>query len=340
MWDDVDPRALEAGLPQPLAVPPDVACWYLTGPTAAGKTQVGIELAERLGAEIISLDSMAVYRGMDIGTAKPPAEVRARIPHHLIDIRDPTDDFSLSDYIQAAHGAIADIRARGREVLFVGGTPLYLKAMIRGIYPGPPADWAFRREVETEVATAGVEQLHQRLAQVDPLTAARLHPHDQRRIIRALEVHRVTGQPISHQQLQFDEGTPAESCRVFVVSWPRPTLHKRIDKRVERMFAVGLVDEVQRLLARFGRLGRTASQAVGYRETLEHIEHGRPLAETIERVKARTRQFARRQETWFRSLCECRRVERSESDSAAAIAARILEEGAAFGTGLPAPPRS
>ena len=293
------------------STPPTTDCWYVTGPTASGKTQIGLQLAERLDAEIISLDSMAVYRQMNIGTAKPTTQQRQMVPHHLLDVVSPDTDFSLSQYVNEAHHAIDRIRQAGRQVLFVGGTPLYLKSLLRGIYEGPPADWGFREQIEKELEEAGVESLHQRLAQVDPLTAHRLHPHDKRRIIRALEVHKITGQPISHQQEQFDEGRPAEKCRVFVLGWPRPTLHSRIEQRVEAMFASGLVEEVQQLLEQYQSLSRTASQAVGYREVIEMLQEGTSLEATIERVTIRTRQFARRQETWFRSLSECRRVERA-----------------------------
>lgn len=301
-----------------------LACWYLTGPTASGKTGVGLELALRLGAEIISLDSMALYREMDIGTAKPSREDRARVPHHLLDLLAPTDECSVSNYLQAAAGKIAEIRARGREVLFVGGTPLYLKALLRGLFHGPPADWDFRRQIEDELQTAGLPALYERLQQVDPLSAARLHPHDKRRIIRALEVHRHSGRPISHLQTQFEEGTPAAQCRVFVLDWRRDELHRRINARVERMFAEGLVDEVRGILARHGALSRTASQAVGYREVIAHLAGRCGLAETIDAVKARTRQFARRQLTWFRSLCECRFVPVQAEASAQDVAEQIL----------------
>lgn len=285
---------------------PVTDCWFLTGPTASGKTAVGLELAELLGAEILSLDSMAIYRGMDVGTAKPTPEERRRVPHHLLDIVDPVEEFSLSQYVAAAQGAMRQVRSRGREVLFVGGTPLYLKALLRGLYPGPPADWEFRRQIEEELKAVDLAALHERLSLVDPLAAARLHPHDKRRIIRALEVYHLTGHPLSHQQTQFDEVRRDRGCRVWVLHWPREQLQQRIDERVERMFRGGLVEEVRGLLATHGRLGRTASQAVGYREVLEHLQGVRGLEATIERVKRRTRQFARRQGTWFRSLRECR----------------------------------
>ena len=303
---------------------PALDCWFLTGPTASGKTGVGIALAQRLGAEIISLDSMALYRGLDIGTAKPTADQRASVPHHLIDLIEPEDEFSVARYLAAASAAIADIRSRGREVLFVGGTPLYLKALLRGLFDGPKADWKFRSEIEEELHTVGQHALYERLAQVDPLAAARLHPNDTRRLIRALEVYRITGEPISHQQSEFDEGRPAEACQVFVLQRPKEQLHARIDCRVESMFAAGLVDEVRRLTSSGRRLGRTARQAVGYCEVLDHISGGLSLEEAIGRVNTRTRRFAKRQATWFRSLSECRSVPVEGELPADQIAERIL----------------
>ena len=310
----------------PATFPPILDAWFLTGPTASGKSRVGIELAEKLGAEIVSLDSMAIYRGMNIGTAKPSDDDRRRITHHLLDIVDPNIDFSLSEYILAAHAKTAEIRARGREVVFVGGTPLYLKSLLRGLYPGPPADWEFRQQIEAELQQHGLEALHKRLELVDPLSAARLHPHDKRRIIRALEVFRQTGEPISHQQTQFEDGTPAEKCRVFVLSWSRADLHKRIDARVDGMFARGLSDEVGQLVADYGELSRTAMQAVGYREVIEHLHGERELAATIDLVKTRTRQFARRQDTWFRSLIECRWIPQDDDSHPAETAERITQQ--------------
>jgi tRNA dimethylallyltransferase len=320
----------------PTPIPPASKCWYLTGPTAAGKTKVGVELALRLGAEIVSLDSMALYREMDIGTAKPGADERARVPHHLLDLALPNEEFSLSQYIDAAHAAIADIKGRGRQVLFVGGTPLYLKSLLRGVFQGPPADWEFRASIERELATLPLAALHERLQVIDPLLAAKLHPNDKRRIVRGLEVFKLTGQRLSHLQTQFDESQPADNARVFVLSWPRAELHARIDARVEQMFDAGLVEEVRGLLAKYRTLSRTARQAVGYGEVVEWLEGdsgqwpvasgqeaGR-LRECVERVKARTRQFARRQETWFRSLGECSLVAMREGFDAAEVAERIL----------------
>lgn len=306
--------------------PPITDAWYLTGPTASGKTAVAIELARRLDAEIISLDSMSVYRGMDIGTAKPSPMEQAAVSHHLLDITDPSSDFSLAEFVTLAHERAQDICRRGRRVLMVGGTPLYLKSLLRGLYQGPPPDWEFRRSIEQEIKQVGLPALRERLMIVDPLSAQKLHPNDKRRMIRALEVYTLTGQPISHQQTHFDEGLPAEKTKVFCLAWPRDELHRRIDARVERMFAAGLVAEVRSLVAQYGQLSRTASQAVGYREVLEHLDGDFDLPTTIERVKAATHQFARRQETWFRALSECRFIPQAEQRSPAEVAAEIWSE--------------
>jgi tRNA dimethylallyltransferase len=305
---------------------PAANCWYLTGATASGKTAVGMALARAIDAEIISLDSMAIYRGMDVGTAKPAPEERAAVPHHLIDIVEPHEEFSVAQYLEAAHAKIGEIRGRGREALFVGGTPLYLKALLRGLFEGPPANWELRREIEREVADVGSAALHAHLEQVDPLAASAIHPNDTRRLIRALEVYRATGQPISHQQLEFDEARPAEACRVFVLRRPREEQHARIDARVEEMLERGLVDEVRRLTSNGRQLGRTALQAVGYREAMDFLRGAYDEATMTARIKTRTRQFAKRQGVWFRSLSECRWVDISGEVDAGVVAKRIIAQ--------------
>jgi tRNA dimethylallyltransferase len=311
---------------QPTLISELETCWYLTGPTASGKTAVGLELAHLLNAEIVSLDSMAVYRGMDIGTAKPTAAERAQVRHHLIDVVEPSENYSVAQYRQAALASMEEIRTRGRKVLFVGGTPLYLKAMLRGIFEGPPADWPLRRRLMDE-ARDDPTALYRRLQPVDPTAAARLHPNDTRRLVRALEVYETTGSPISALQQQFEVGRPAEECRVFVLDWPRSELNDRINRRVDAMFTAGLIEETRSLMEIGKPLGRTARQAVGYREALEHLTGKLDLAATIDLVKLRTRQFAKRQLTWFRSLSECRWVLLGEPFDANSVARRILEEG-------------
>jgi tRNA dimethylallyltransferase len=299
-------------------------CWFLAGPTASGKSAVSLELAGLIEGEILSLDSIAVYQGMDIGTAKPSPEEQQRVPHHLLDLAPPDEDFSVSRFLENAHRAVVDILSRGRTPIFVGGTPLYMKGLLRGFYVGPPADWEFRRQVEADLAQHGNEALHRRLQQVDPLTAHRLPPSDVRRITRALEVIRATGVPLSHQQLQFDSSRRAHECRVFALNLPRPLLAQRIDERTEQMFSRGLVEEVRRL----GPLGRTAAQAVGYREVLLYLSGKLSLEEAVAQVKLHTRQMAKRQLTWLRSLSEIRFVDVSPSDSAREIAQRIFAAAA------------
>jgi len=303
-------------------------CWFLTGATAVGKSAIGVALARRIDAEIISLDSMAIYRGMDIGTAKPSLDDRATVPHHLIDIVEPSDEYSVAQYVDVAAATVADIRARGKEPLFVGGTPLYLKSLLRGLFEGPPADWHLRQEIEAELAHVGQQALYDRLTQVDPVAASHIHPHDTRRLIRALEVFRATGEPISHQQLQFDDGRSAEDCRVFVLRRRREELHARIEGRVEAMIDGGLVDEVRHLTDDGRELGRTARQAVGYREALAYLAGEYDAEEMAARIKARTRRFAKRQGTWFRSLSECRLVDIEGDTEPTLIAERIAAIGA------------
>lgn len=289
--------------------PPLENAWYLTGPTASGKSRVALRLAEKIDAEIISVDSMAVYRGMDIGTAKPSMPERVRVPHHLIDVVDPTVDYSVSQFVQDAHQKADEIRSRGKRVLLVGGTPLYLKSLLCGMFLGPPADWDFRQAVEADIAEFGVDALRRRLEAVDPLSAFKILPGDVRRMTRALEVAKITGRPMSHWQNQFENSCQPKGCRSFVLSWERHKLHDRVNRRVDQMFDRGLLEEVQDLVRTYGQLGRTASQAVGYKEPLEFMTGSVDRACMIDKVKAHTRQLVRRQEIWFRSMPNFRRLE-------------------------------
>ncbi len=283
-------------------------CWVLAGPTASGKSATGLTLAEQIGAEILSLDSMAIYRGMDIGTAKPSIEDCKRVPHHLIDLVEPSENFSVAEYLTAAERACRDVVSRGRTPLFVGGTGLYLRSLLRGVFEGPPASPAIRRRLEQVVETDGREALHARLASVDPATAARLHPNDVRRVIRALEVAELTGRPLSEQQEQPPLPEAERPPHVYWLDPPREWLYQRIEQRVDRMMDEGLLEETQALLSRSGGLGRTARQALGYRELIDHLSGRSSLDEAVALIKLRTRQFAKRQRTWFRNLEECKPI--------------------------------
>jgi tRNA dimethylallyltransferase len=282
---------------------------YLTGPTASGKTAVGVGLARRLDAEIIALDSMTLYRGMDVGTAKPRVEERDGIPHHLIDVLDAWESASV------------DIEARGKLVLFVGGTPLYLKSLLRGLFEGPSAHNELRRALEQEAERSGDAILHARLAALDPATAARLHANDRRRVVRALEVMTLTGRPLSEHQREH--ARPAEGVAVYALDRPRPELHRRIDRRVVEMFDAGLIDEVSRLLDAPQPISDTAAQGVGYRETIDHLRDNADLPTTIARIQARTRQFAKRQCTWFRGLAEVKPWPVDPGETAEQVADRL-----------------
>ena len=286
--------------------------YFLTGPTASGKTALALEWAEKRNAEILSMDAYAIYCGMDIGTAKPTREERARVPHHLMDLVEPSAEFSVADYVAAAETAVRDILARGRAPLFVGGTPLYLKALLFGLFDSPPADLALREslrlQAENALQAGDATFLHRQLQACDPQTAARLHPNDTKRLIRALEVFQLTGQPIHAFQTQFAREVPPEVLqRIHLVEIPRAELRQRIDLRVEQMFAQGLLDEVAALAERYPQLSLTAAAAVGYREIFPFLEAQRrgetpSLDELKETIKANTRHVAKRQCTWFRSL--------------------------------------
>ncbi len=228
-----------------------------------------------------------------------------------------------------AHRIASEIRSRGNRVLVVGGTPLYLKTLLRGMFLGPEADWEFRKQVEEDIEQYGIESLRERLKQVDPLSAHKLLPGDKRRMIRALEVARLTGRPISHWQSQFEKPADPMRCKVIALEWDRAEIHRRVNRRVEEMFQQGFVDEVRSLLATYGQLGRTASQAVGYCEVIEHLQSQSDLKEVLLRVQARTRQFVRRQEIWFRGMEEVQRVAMTEPIDAPSIAEQIQARFAA-----------
>jgi tRNA dimethylallyltransferase len=276
----------------------------IAGPTASGKSAAALVLAERLDAEIVSVDSALVYRGMDIGTAKPNAREQARVPHHLIDIREPTEPYSAAEFAADAAQCIAQIRARGKRVVLAGGTMLYFKALFEGLAAMPPADPAVREALESEAHAQGWPALHAQLAAVDPATAARLAPNDAQRIQRALEVFRVSGRPLSqfHQGAARAAGVPAD---LFLSLEPtdRAWLHARIEQRFDAMLAAGFVDELRALRARGDLHPELPSmRCVGYRQAWEALDGLHPLDSVRERGIAATRQLAKRQLTWLRGM--------------------------------------
>jgi tRNA dimethylallyltransferase len=278
----------------------------LAGPTASGKSAAALVLAEALTAEIVSVDSALVYRGMDIGTAKPTREERARVPHHLIDIREPTEAYSAAEFAADARRLAGEIQARGKRVVLVGGTMLYFKALFEGLAALPPADPEVRAAIEAEAARAGWPALHAQLTDVDPETAARLAPNDAQRIQRALEVFRLTSRPLS---AFHGAGTRTGALRPdrFLSLEPndRAWLHERIAQRFDAMLAAGFLDEVRSLRARGDLHAELPSmRCVGYRQAWEALEGAWPLASVRERGIAATRQLAKRQLTWLRGMPE------------------------------------
>ena len=270
----------------------------LAGPTAVGKSEIAALLAEKFGSEIVSVDSMQVYRGMDIGTAKPSLEERARVPHHLIDVVKLTEPFDAARFIALAHRAVTDIQARGRVPILCGGTGLYFKAFLEGLGKVPPADAALR----AELGATPLPELLRELAERDPVTYERIDRHNPRRVMRAIEVIRLTGQPFSSLRAQWQSSplAPRPSPRFFGLTRSSADLRQRIDARVENMFRKGWVAETEALLRRGLAENKIALQALGYRQIVEHLRGERSLPETVELVKIRTRQYAKRQMTWFR----------------------------------------
>lgn len=269
----------------------------LVGPTAAGKTALALQLAPALGAEIISADAMLVYRGMDIGTAKPTPEERARVRHHLVDVVDPGEEFSVARFQPMARDAIADVLARGRSPLLVGGSGLYFHAVVDE-FVFPPTDEGVRHRLEDEAAAVGLPVLYQRLMDQDPAAAARVQPANLRRIVRALEVMALTGRRFSSFRGAMDEPVSRYRLRVIGLDPGQELLRARVAERVAAMAEAGLVEEVRRLAGR--PLSRTARQALGYKELLDALEAGTPPDAALDEVVARTRTYARRQLAWFR----------------------------------------
>lgn len=300
-------------------------CWILAGPTASGKSAVGMQLAERIDAEIIALDSMTLYRGMNIGTAKPTADDCRQVPHHLVDVLDPSEEFSVVEYLEAAQAACEEIVARKKNPLFIGGTGMYLKALLRGVFPGPAANWEIRRRLEQSAREEGAESLWNRLQQIDPPTAARLSVNDIRRVIRALEVYELTGEPMSAQQQQVALPVEQRPQHVYWISPPRDWLHRRIEQRVREMMSAGWLEEVRHLLMRNKPLSRTARQALGYQELFAQLEGKWTQDEAVSQITVRTRQFAKRQHTWYRHLEEVRPIEISGRESVEEIVNRIID---------------
>ena len=308
---------------------------FLAGPTAVGKSAIALALAEKIGVEIITVDSMQAYRGLDIGTAKPSATERARVPHHLLDVCELHEAFDAAQFIRLAAKAVAEIQSRGRTPVFCGGTGLYFKAFLEGLGEAPPADEKLRAELETAPLAALLAELRER----DPAAYETIDRQNPRRVIRAVEVIRLTGKPFSAQKSRWgerprepllagDDGSPGVSPHQRLVCFTRSAedLQQRINARVDEMFRRGLVGETEQLLQHGLAENKFAMQAIGYRQVVEHLRGERGLAETIDLVKIKTRQFAKRQLTWFRRHGNCEWIELKTDETVEDAVAKIIAQ--------------
>ena len=273
----------------------------IVGPTAVGKTRLSLELAQEFEAEIISGDSMQVYRGLDIGTAKVEAKIRDEVPHHLIDIAEPEEEFSVADFQKEADKLIPEIHNRNKIPMIVGGTGLYIKALIEGfIFPETEADWDLRNRLEAEAEAKGTEAVHNKLAEIDPELADKLHPNDLRRVIRGIEVYQQTGNTITHYKKLAKKRPPRYDATIIGLYRDREILYNRINKRVEQMMEEGLLEEVKSLYEQGYDKDTPAMEGLGYKELLSYFAGEYDLEEAVRLIKRNTRHFAKRQLTWFK----------------------------------------
>ena len=298
--------------------------YFIMGCTASGKGALGRELATRLGGQIVSVDSMKIYRRMDIGTAKPSREAQGETLHHCIDIVEPGEPFSVAQYVACADEAVASILQSAAVPLAVGGTSLYIKALSEGLFEAPPADPAVREALKARAVAEGLGALHVELAGVDPVAAGRIHPNDEKRIIRALEVYETTGTPISELQRQWDTGRQRYDCIFVGLRRDKADLNHRINTRAKRMVEMGLRDEVAALLAEPAGIAPQAAQAVGYAEMIAHLSGRMTLDETLERIKINTRRLAKKQRTWQRRFAGVEWVDVGPDDSARSVAEQVM----------------
>lgn len=296
------------------------------GVTASGKARLGFELARALDGEILSVDSMKVYRRMDIGTAKPSMEARRQVRHHLVDVVEPSESFSVGLFLEKALAAVEDIRSRGRTVVAVGGTALYIKALLYGLFEGPAGDEQIRAALRARGQREGLDRLHEELRRIDPQAADRISRNDAKRIIRALEVHQLTGRPISSFQKQFDAEQPMDDWTILGLRRDKAEESRRMNARVKRMLEEGLVDEVRSLLAEGKPLSQQARCAIGYTEIIEHLEGRMTLEDAAEEIKKNTRRLAKGQRTWFKTFRGVHWIDVGPEETAEQVIERAKKE--------------
>ena len=297
----------------------------ILGVTASGKSRLAFELASTIGAEIISIDSMKVYRRMDIGTAKPSAARRRQIRYHLIDVVEPNEPFSVEKFLKLAEYAVKQISSAQKPVVAVGGTAMYIKAMLYGIFEGPGTNDRIRKKLRSQIDAHGLADLHKKLAEADPDAAQRIHPNDARRIIRALEVFELTGKPISSFQQQFDAENSLRDFKIIGLRRDKANAGTRINQRVKRMLENGFADEVKALLAEDEPLSKQAASAIGYAEIIDHLNGNLLFEEAVEKIKINTRRFAKAQRTWFKTFKNVNWLDIAEDESSEDILSRTME---------------
>lgn len=299
----------------------------IVGPTASGKTRLSLQIARRCGGEIVSADSRQVYRYMDIGTAKPTPQELAFVPHHCIDIKDPDAFFSAGEYGRMARRIIDDILARGHTPIVVGGSGLYLRALVDGVFAGNYRDTALRNKLNEQAREEGLAFLYHRLCAVDPESCRKIHPNDQKRIVRALEVYEISGEPISRIQAKQTEPAGFDAC-FWGLRWPRQVLYRRVNDRVEAMVRAGLVEEVQKLRQMGYGLEYNSLNSVGYKEVFDYLDGRATLEKTVRLVQQNTRRFTKKQLTWFRKDSRIRWIDLEEPVNWDDIAQYILNSDA------------
>ena len=297
----------------------------ILGVTASGKSRLAFELASTIGAEIISIDSMKVYRRMDIGTAKPSAARRRQIRYHLIDVVEPSESFSVDRFLKLTENAIKQIGSAQKPVVAVGGTAMYIKAMLYGIFEGPGTNDRIRKKLRSQIDARGLAELHKKLAEADPDAAQRIHPNDARRIVRAMEVFELTGKPISSFQQQFDAENTLRDWKIIGLRRDKADTGTRINQRVKRMLENGFIDEVKALLAEDEPLSKQAASAIGYAEIIDHLNGNLPFEEAVEKIKINTRRFAKAQRTWFKTFKNVNWLDIAEDESSEDILSGTME---------------
>lgn len=296
----------------------------ILGTTASGKSRLAFELAKKIDAEIISIDSMKIYRRMDIGTAKPSKENRRQVKYHLIDVVEPSESFSVADFLAATEKVVEEIKSRGKTVIAAGGTSLYIKVLLFGLFEGPGSDEKIREKLKSQVDKIGLGKLHEQLAKIDSEAALRIHPNDARRIIRALEVYDLTGKPISSFQSQWDT-KPNHNWKIIGLRRDKDIESGRINARVKKMVELGLVDEVKSLLAEVEPLSKQAAAAIGYAEIIEHLNSKLSLDEAIEKIKINTRRLAKSQRGWMKTFTDVNWLDIEDGESDEHILNRTCE---------------